>query len=65
VSAGQKPVGTLGSTSERRGLAMLRLDRVTEALAAGEQLAAGRIALRAFRPHWARFAFPCDPAARP
>jgi tRNA-modifying protein YgfZ len=65
VSAGQKSVGTLGSTAQGRGLAMLRLDRVSEALAAGEQLAAGGIALRAFKPHWAHFAFPGDPAARP
>ena len=65
VSAGQRSVGTLGSTAQGRGLAMLRLDRVSEALAAGEQLAAGGVALRAFKPHWAHFAFPGDPAARP
>ena len=58
VSAGQKPVGTLGSSAQGRGLAMLRLDRVADALAAGEQLSAGGIELHAVKPAWARFAFP-------
>ena len=65
VSAGQKSVGTLGSTAQGRGLAMLRLDRVTDALAAGEQLTAGGIELRAVKPAWARFAFPGDPKVAP
>jgi hypothetical protein len=63
VSAGQKTVGTLGSTAQGRGLAMLRLDRVADALAAGERLTAGGIELRALRPSWARFAFPGDAKA--
>ncbi len=63
VSAGQKPVGTLGSTAQGRGLAMLRLDRVADALAAGERLTAGGIELRAIKPSWARFSFPGDAAA--
>jgi folate-binding protein YgfZ len=63
VSAGQKTVGTLGSTAQGRGLALLRLDRVADALAAGERLTAGGIELRALRPSWARFAFPGDAKA--
>jgi folate-binding protein YgfZ len=60
VSAGQRSVGTLGSTAKQRGLAMLRLDRVADALAAGEHLMAGGIQLQARKPSWARFAFPGD-----
>jgi folate-binding protein YgfZ len=63
VSAGQKSVGTLGSTAQGRGLAMLRLDRVADALAAGERLTAGGVELRALKPTWARFAFPGDAKA--
>ena len=39
VMAGEKQVGTLGSTAKGRGLALLRLDRVADALAAGTPLA--------------------------
>ncbi len=63
VSAGQRPVGTLGSTAQQRGLAMLRLDRVADARAAGERLTAGGIELRPCKPAWARFAFPGDAEA--
>jgi len=35
LTAGEKPVGQMGSSAEGKGLAMLRLDRVQEALAAG------------------------------
>jgi tRNA-modifying protein YgfZ len=58
VTAGERTVGTMGSAAEGRGLAMLRLDRVEEALAAGAVLAAGGIALRLVKPDWARFAWP-------
>jgi folate-binding protein YgfZ len=63
VMAGDKNVGTLGSTAEGRGLAMLRLDRVADAQAAGVPLAAGGIPLRVVKPAWARFAFPGEPKA--
>jgi tRNA-modifying protein YgfZ len=58
VMAGDKQVGTMGSTAAGRGLAMLRLDRVTEALAAGTPLSAGGLAIRLVKPTWARFPFP-------
>jgi hypothetical protein len=60
VNAGDRSVGTLGSSAQGRGLAMLRLDRVTDALAAGQPLVAGGIELRLVKPRWARFAFPGD-----
>ena len=53
----------MGSTAQGRGLAMLRLDRVADALAAGAPLVAGGIALRLVKPAWARFDFPGDAAA--
>jgi folate-binding Fe-S cluster repair protein YgfZ len=63
VNAGERDVGTLGSTAQGRGLAMLRLDRVADALAAGEPLVAGGVEMRLVKPAWARFAFPGDTKA--
>src|SRR5215212_9653103 len=60
VMAGDKTVGTLGSAAGGRGLAMLRLDRVEDALATGTPLTAGGIMLRLVKADWARFAFPGD-----
>jgi folate-binding protein YgfZ len=60
VQAHEKPVGVLGSSARGRGLAMLRLDRLAEAMAKGEQLKAGGIALEVVKPTWARFPFPGD-----
>jgi hypothetical protein len=61
--AGDKQVGTVGSMARGRGLAMLRLDRVEDALAAGTPLTAGGIAIRVVKPAWATFAFPGDKKA--
>src|SRR5262249_17168266 len=58
VSAGEKALGTLGSTAQGRGLALLRLDRTADALAAGEPLIAGDAEMRLVKPSWARFPFP-------
>ncbi len=63
VMAGDKQVGTLGSAAKSRGLAMLRLDRVADALAAGTQLTCGGIALRVVKPDWAHFAWPGETQA--
>jgi len=46
VMAGDKTVGTMGSAAGKNGLAMLRIDRVAEALAAGTTLSAGGIPVR-------------------
>jgi folate-binding protein YgfZ len=58
VTAGELAVGTMGSSVSGRGLAMLRLDRVADAMAAGTPLLAGGIALTPQRPDWATFAWP-------
>jgi tRNA-modifying protein YgfZ len=60
VTAGGKPMGTMGSAAGGRGLALLRLDRVDEALIAGTPVMAGDVELRLVKPAWARFAFPGD-----
>jgi folate-binding protein YgfZ len=63
VRAGGKAVGTMGSTAAGRGLALLRLDRVEEALTASLTLEADGINLAVVRPSWARFALPGNPMA--
>jgi folate-binding protein YgfZ len=60
VEAGGRQVGIMGSGAAGRGLALLRLDRVADALAAGNALTAGGIAIRAVKPDWARFPWPGD-----
>lgn len=45
ITAGDKTVGTMGSSTIDRGLALLRIDRVADAREAGLTLAAGGIAL--------------------
>ncbi len=58
VMAGDKEVGTLLSTAKARGIAMVRLDRATDALAAGTPLTCGNIPLHLVKPVWAKFVFP-------
>jgi folate-binding protein YgfZ len=45
VQAGGKPLGTMGSSANGFGLALLRTDRVTDALEAGLELSAGDVPL--------------------
>ena len=63
ITAGGKPVGSMGSAAAGRGLALLRLDRVEEALAASLTLEADGVSLMVVRPSWARFAVPGTPTA--
>jgi folate-binding protein YgfZ len=63
VMAGEKTIGTMGSAAQGRGIAMLRLDRAADALAAQTPLVAGGVAIRLVKPDWARFAFPGEEAA--
>lgn len=58
VTAGDRSVGTMGSSAAGRGLAMLRLDRVADALSGGIPLIAGSLTIRPVKPDWARFAWP-------
>ena len=50
IFAADKPVGTLGSTAGQNGLALIRTDRVADALAAGVPLTAGGLAIRLADP---------------
>ncbi len=50
VLAGDKPIGTMGSTSGQNGLALIRTDRVTDALDAGLALTAGGLGIRLADP---------------
>lgn len=63
IMAGEKPVGTMGSAADGRGLAVLRLDRVAEAEAARQPLRSGAASLHPIQPAWAGFAWP--PAKAP
>jgi tRNA-modifying protein YgfZ len=58
VMAGERQVGTMGSAAAGHGLALLRLDRVADALSRGEPLLVGGVAIRPVKPDWARFDFP-------
>jgi folate-binding protein YgfZ len=63
VMAGDKQVGTMGSSAQGRGVALLRLDRAEDARAAGVPLTAGGAPIRIVKPAWARFAFPGEQKA--
>ena len=61
VMAGDRQLGTIGSAVGGRVVALLRLDRVDEAIAQGEILSAGTVPIRLVKPDWARFPFPGEP----
>ena len=63
VMAGEKEVGTLMSAAKGRGLALVRLDRVADALAAGTPLLCGNLPIHMVKPDWARFAWPGEAKA--
>jgi folate-binding protein YgfZ len=63
VVAGDRSIGTLGSTAKGHGLALLRLDRAADAVAAGVPLVADGVELRLVKPSWARFEFPGEARA--
>jgi folate-binding protein YgfZ len=54
VLAGEKPVGTMGSTADGKGLALVRTDRIADALADGAKLTAGGLAIRLTDPNEVR-----------
>jgi hypothetical protein len=58
VTAGGKVIGKTGTGAEGRGLAMVRVDRVADALAAGETIYAGGLPVEVRKPDWIRFEVP-------
>jgi hypothetical protein len=51
ILAGDKPIGTMGSTSGENGLALIRTDRVADALEAGTPLTSGGLTIRLANPN--------------
>jgi folate-binding protein YgfZ len=52
IAVGTAVIGTVGSVSGRRALAMLRLDRAAEAKAKGQPLTTGGIEIAPRKPDW-------------
>ena len=63
VVAGEREIGMFGSAAQGRGLALVRLDRVADAQAAGQTISSGGVSLTPRKPDWARFDWPKDPRA--
>ncbi|WP_312361800.1 folate-binding protein YgfZ [Agrobacterium sp.] len=65
ITANGKPVGTLGTVCGNNALAIVRIDRIADALAAGTPLIAENATLTVALPAWSGLSFPAaDPAAR-
>lgn len=58
IVAGERTIGRAGTSNGDTGLAMIRLDRATDALAAGEGLAAAGVPLEIETRDWIRFQVP-------
>jgi len=56
IKAGTVSLGSLGSIDGRRALALVRLDRAAEALAAGAVITADAVPISLIKPVWAQFA---------
>ncbi|KAA1177923.1 folate-binding protein YgfZ [Rhizobium tropici] len=55
---GSKPIGTLGSTVGRMGLAIVRIDRAGEAIAEGTPIQAAGVEVSVTLPAWSGLSFP-------
>ncbi|UXT40358.1 folate-binding protein YgfZ [Agrobacterium tumefaciens] len=65
ITADGKPVGTLGTICGNRALAIVRIDRIADALASGTPLLAETVPVTVALPAWSGLSFPAaDPAAR-
>jgi folate-binding Fe-S cluster repair protein YgfZ len=58
-----RALGQLLSTAGTRALALIRLDRVAEAVDAGDPILAGDATVTVLKPAWARFKVPGAAAA--
>ena len=63
ITANGKPVGTLGSVSGAHALAIVRIDRVGDAVADGVPLMAGDVAVTIGLPAWTGLTFPAEAAS--
>ncbi|SCY08150.1 hypothetical protein SAMN03159288_01300 [Rhizobium sp. NFACC06-2] len=65
ITADGKPVGALGTVCDNRALAIVRIDRIADALASGTPLLAETVPVTVALPVWSGLSFPAaDPAAR-
>ncbi|MCZ7467891.1 folate-binding protein YgfZ [Agrobacterium sp. O3.4] len=65
IAANGKPVGTLGTVCGSTALAIVRIDRIADALASGTPLLAEDVTVTVALPAWSGLSFPAaDPAAR-
>ncbi|NHT74940.1 folate-binding protein YgfZ [Rhizobiaceae bacterium CRRU44] len=58
ITAGGKPIGTLGSVAGRSGLAIVRIDKAGDALASQTDILAGDVKVALALPAWTGLAFP-------
>ena len=63
--AGGKPIGTLGSVSSTRGLAIVRIDRAADAMHGGTPITADGMPVTVVLPQWTGLAFPQETAEVP
>jgi folate-binding protein YgfZ len=63
ISGAGRFLGRILSTADRRGLALIRLDRLAEALEGRDPIMGGEAAISVEKPSWARFAVPGAAAA--
>ncbi|WP_027486038.1 CAF17-like 4Fe-4S cluster assembly/insertion protein YgfZ [Allorhizobium undicola] len=58
LTAKNRPLGALGSVAGKQGLAILRIDRAGEAMASGQAVLAGDVAVTLALPDWSGLSFP-------
>ncbi|WP_274629461.1 YgfZ/GcvT domain-containing protein [Arvimicrobium flavum] len=58
ITANGREVGALGSVDDAKALAIVRIDRIKEALDAGTPILAGEVAVSPSIPAWAKFTYP-------
>ncbi|MDH6229999.1 folate-binding protein YgfZ [Mesorhizobium soli] len=62
ILANGRSIGALGSVAGTQGLAIVRIDRVKDALDAGVAITAAEVPLSLSIPSWAKFTFPQEAA---
>jgi folate-binding Fe-S cluster repair protein YgfZ len=60
IIAGGKTVGALGSVAGNKGLAVVRIDRVGDALARGLPFIVGDVPVKLTLPEWTGLSFPVE-----
>lgn len=58
ITIGGKPIGALGTVAGDRALAIVRIDKAGEAMAAGEPILAGDVPVTVTLPSWSGLTFP-------